>query len=161
MTDDFGSLRQAMSDLSEHGGTTDMYERSLRRSRQSQRRIAATTTAAAVVVATGVVLTVADRPDPSAPVAGPGTASPSSPTCPAAGTLEQLIELPAGWSFLPAAAVQCSQGWATVAVKRPAPGAFAYLFHYQPGTGWRYYDQGSSWACKDLDLTEPAPFCTS
>ncbi|WP_276320374.1 hypothetical protein [Micromonospora zingiberis] len=38
MTDNLGPLRQAMSDLSEHGGSVDLYERSLRKSRQSNLR---------------------------------------------------------------------------------------------------------------------------
>jgi hypothetical protein len=165
MTDNFGSLRQAMSDLSEHGGSTDMYERSLRKSRQSQRRITVTTAVAvAVVAAVGgtVALAAADRPNLSAPVAdeppGPSAASPSSPGCPSAKDLQQLVELPTGWSFVPSG-VQCAQGWAAIAVKRPASGNGIYLFHYKAGTGWRYYDEGTGWNCKDLGLTEATTFC--
>ena len=83
MTDDFGPLRQAMSDLAEHGGSTDMYERTLRKSRQAQRRAAFTTAAAAaaVVFAIGGAVAVAttDRADPPAPVAPPPPSATPSP----------------------------------------------------------------------------------
>jgi hypothetical protein len=84
MTDNLGPLRQAMSDLSEHGGATDMYQRSLRRSRQVQRRNRiATGTAAAVVVfavAGAVPFVIGSRPHPLTPAA---TATPPPSTTPA------------------------------------------------------------------------------
>jgi len=95
MTDDFGPLRQAMSDLAEHGGTTDMYGRSLRKSRQSQRRAAIITgvSAAAVVFAIGggVAVTTAGRPvtpppplasQAPAPSVAPSSAAPSTTPSP-------------------------------------------------------------------------------
>jgi hypothetical protein len=161
MTDNFGSLRQAMSDLSEHGGSTDMYERSLRRSRRTQRRIAVTSAAAAaVVLAVGgtIAFSAAHRPGPSTPVAT--NPPPTGPVCPSAPALEGLVELPTGFSFVPGS-VQCAQGWAAVGLKRPAAGDGVYLFHYKTGTGWRYYDEGTGWDCEDLRITGPAPFCVS
>lgn len=99
MNDNLGPLRQAMSDLAEHGGSTDMYERSLRKSQQTQRRarIATGTAAAAVVFAIGgaVAFATANRPNPSMPVAtqspapsvAPTSATPSvTPTSPAPST---------------------------------------------------------------------------
>lgn len=159
MTDDLEPLRQAMSDLSEHGGSTDMYERTLRKSRQSQRRAVVTTGVAAVVLAVGgtVAFAAVDRPHPSTPVA----VQPPGPGCPSTETLQGLVELPAGWSFA-ASGVQCAEDWAAADVVRPAPdGSVRYLFHYTAGTGWRYHDQGSRWKCADLGLDEPAPFCSS
>ena len=90
MTDDFGPLRQAMSDLAEHGGSTDMYERTLRKSRRAQRRAAFTTAsaAAAVVFAIGGAIAVAttDRPGPSAPVATEPPAPSATPSPAATST---------------------------------------------------------------------------
>ncbi|MEV4720796.1 hypothetical protein AB0J94_26675 [Micromonospora noduli] len=82
MTDNLGPMRQAMSDLAEHGGSTDMYERALRKSRQSQRRTAFTTGAAAVVLAIGAPVTFAtvNRPGPSTPVATQPPAPSVAPT---------------------------------------------------------------------------------
>ncbi|MEQ4304032.1 hypothetical protein ABNF97_22065 [Plantactinospora sp. B6F1] len=96
MTDNLGPLRQAMSDLAEHGGSADMYERSLHRSRQVQRRarVATAATAGVAVFAIGgaVALATANRPNPPAPVAtqapspsvGPTSAAPSVAPTPAA-----------------------------------------------------------------------------
>ncbi|MCG5446009.1 hypothetical protein NIE79_004573 [Micromonospora sp. NIE79] len=165
MTDDLGPLRQAMSDLSEHGGTTDMYERALRRSRQVQRQRAVTTGAAAVAVMFAIGGTVAlatrHRPDPPTPPASTRTSDgPQNPTCPSTRTLGTLVELPAGWSF-DSRAVECVETWAAADVRRPDASGVIYLFHYTTGTGWRFQDQGTGWDCKDLGLTEPASFCTS
>ncbi|WP_410816440.1 hypothetical protein [Micromonospora sp. 050-3] len=165
MTDDLGPLRQAMSDLSEHGGTTDMYERALRRSRQVQRRRAVTTGAAAVAVMFAIGGTVAfatrHRPDPPTPPASTRTSDgPQNPTCPSTQTLGTLVELPAGWSF-DSRAVECVETWAAADVQRPDASGVIYLFHYTAGTGWRFQDQGTGWDCKDLGLTEPASFCVS
>ncbi|MEV1155832.1 hypothetical protein AB0J27_10545 [Micromonospora chokoriensis] len=165
MNDDFGSLRQAMSDLSEHGGTADMYERALHKSRQSQRRTALATGAAAVAVVFAIGGTVAlatrDRPDPMTPPASrPTSAGPQNADCPSAQTLGTLVELPAGWSFA-SREVECVETWAAADVERPDAGGVIYLFHYTTGTGWRFHDQGTGWDCKDLGLAEPASFCTS
>jgi hypothetical protein len=165
MTDDLGPLRQAMSDLSEHGGSTDLYERALRKSRKSQRRatIATGAAAAAVVFAVGgtVAFVAGHRPDRSAtPAAAPSSAGPGNPDCPSIETLGDLVELPQGWSFAPTG-VQCAETWAAAAVKRPAGGNVRYLFHYTTGAGWRYHEQGTEWDCRELGLTQPAPFCTS
>ncbi|WP_089154506.1 hypothetical protein [Micromonospora sp. NBS 11-29] len=163
MTDDLGPLRQAMAELSEHGGSADLYERSLRRSRQSQRRaVLATGTAAAAMVCAvgGAVAFAVSRPDPSATsVAAPGSTA-GKPDCPSLDTLGDLVELPPGWSFA-SAGVQCAEIWAAADVRRPAGGTVRYLFHYATDTGWRYQDQGTEWNCGELGLTRPAPFCTS
>ena len=116
MTDDLGPLRQAMSDLSEHGGSTDLYERSLRKSRQSQRRsaLAAGVAAAAVVFAIGgtVAWAAGHRPGPlPPPAAAPSSAGPGNPECPSIETLGDLVELPADWSFA-STRVQCAETWA-------------------------------------------------
>ena len=197
MTDNFGPLRQAMSDLAEHGGTTDMYERSLRKSRQVQRRAAITTgaAAAAAVFAIGgiIAVTTANRPGPSTPVvtqspapsvaptsAPPSTTPPSPsssshskapasssrtsnrpqyPDCPSAKTLEKVANLPKGWHFVPSS-VECWRTWATADPEGPTPGDGVYLFHYQPGVGWRYHSQGSAFDCQDLGITSGnPPFC--
>lgn len=162
MTDNLGPLRQAMSDLSEHGGSADLYERSLRKSRQSQRR-AMLATGAAVVFALGgtIAFLSGHRPDRSAPpAAAPSDAGPTNPDCPPVEALRNLVELPAGWSFT-STKVQCAETWAAAEVKRPAAGNIRYLFHFTAGTGWRYQEQGTGWSCKELGITQPSPFCTS
>ncbi|GID97668.1 hypothetical protein ACFQFC_12910 [Amorphoplanes digitatis] len=82
MTDDFGPLRQAMSDLAEHGGSTDLYERALHKSRRSQRRTAVATSAAAAVAvfAVGGAIAFAGRAGPRAPVATRPPAPSAAPT---------------------------------------------------------------------------------
>ena len=161
MTDNLGPLRQAMSDLSEHGGSTDMYERSLRKSRQAQRRATIATSASAAVVVFAIGGTVAWAANHRSSSLPPPAAAPSSaePDCPSIETLGNLVELPPDWSFA-STKVQCAQTWAAADVKRPAAGNVRYLFHHTPGTGWRYQEQGTDWKCKDLGLTRPAPFCT-
>ena len=164
MTDDLGPLRQAMSDLSEYGGATDMYEPALRRSRKQQRRTAVATGAASVAVVFAIGGTVAvairHRPDPPTPPGSTRTSDgPQNPNCPSTTTLGTLVELPSGWSFA-FREVECVETWAAVDVQRPA-GDVVYLFHYTAGTGWRFQDQGTGWDCDDLGLTEPASFCIS
>jgi len=186
MTDNLGPLRQAMSDLAEHGGSTDMYERVLRKSRQSQRRTAVVAGAAAVFAVGGAVAyATANRPgpptpgatQPPAPSAGPTSpatsAAPSRtppspnwtsnrpryPGCPSAKTLERLADLPKGWYFVPSS-VQCWKGWAMADPEGPTPGDGIYLFQYQAGKGWRYHSQGSAYQCQDLGITSGnPPFC--
>ncbi|MFG1605312.1 hypothetical protein [Actinoplanes sp. NPDC049265] len=84
MTDNLGPLRQAMSDLAEHGGATDMYERSLHRSRQVQRRNRIATGVGAAVVVCVVAGTIpflaGNRPDRSAPVATQAPTPSTTPT---------------------------------------------------------------------------------
>ncbi|MEV7989875.1 hypothetical protein [Micromonospora sp. NPDC085948] len=164
MTDNLGPLRQAMADLSEHGGTADMYERALRTSRQAQRRMAVTTGAAAVAVVFAIGATVAvaanRRSDtPSPPASAPTSAGSQGLGCPSTQTLGNLVELPEGWSFAPRD-VECVETWAAADVQRSDASSVIYLFHHTAGTGWRYHDQGNGWDCTDLDLTEPATFCT-
>ncbi|KWV34644.1 hypothetical protein [Micromonospora rifamycinica] len=165
MTDSLGPLRQAMAELSEHGGSADLYEGALHRSRRSQRRAAVATGVAAVAVVSAlggvVALAVGHRSDLSGtPAATPGGAGPGNPDCPSVDALGALVELPKGWSFT-ATGVQCAQTWAAADVTRPAGGNVRYLFHYATDTGWRYYGQGAEWDCAELGLTRPAPFCTS
>ncbi|MGC4755417.1 hypothetical protein [Micromonospora trifolii] len=73
-------------------------------------------------------------------------------------TLQTLVELPKGWTF---GSVQCVKDWAGADPQGPNAGDGVYLFHYVTGTGWKYYGDGSGYDCKDLGLTEPAPFCIS
>lgn len=82
MTDDFGPLRQAMSDLAEHGGSTDLYERALHKSRRSQRRATVVTSAAAAVAvfAVGGAIAYAGRPSPPTPAATQQPAPSVAPT---------------------------------------------------------------------------------
>ncbi|MEU1602315.1 hypothetical protein [Micromonospora matsumotoense] len=165
MTDDLGPLRQALTDLSEHGGSADLYERALRKSRQSQRRatVATGVAAATMVFAIGgtVAFAVSQRPGTSStPAAAPSSAGPGQPDCPSIETLGDLVELPSDWSFA-STGVQCAQTWAAADVKRPSGGNVRYLFHYTADSGWRYQDQGTGWDCAELGLTQPAPFCTS
>ncbi|MEU8086121.1 hypothetical protein AB0B57_21240 [Micromonospora sp. NPDC049101] len=165
MTDDLGPLRQAMSELSEYGGTADLYERALRKSRQSQRRMAVGTAAAAAVVVFAIGATVAvatgHRPGPSTPPAATPTGDRSQdPGCPSTQTLGTLVELPPGWSFAPTG-VECVETWAAAEVRRPDTTGVIYLFHHTAGVGWRYHDQGGGWNCTELGLTQPASFCTS
>ncbi len=81
-----------------------------------------------------------------------------SAACPSGTTLQKLVELPKGVAF---GRVECVQGWAGADPQGPSVGDGVYLFHYKAGTGWKYYGAGSGYDCKDLGLTEPAPFCTS
>ncbi|MCG5446011.1 hypothetical protein NIE79_004575 [Micromonospora sp. NIE79] len=69
-----------------------------------------------------------------------------------------MVELPKGWTF---GGVQCVKDWAGADPQGPTAGDGVYLFHYVTGTGWKYYGDGSGYDCKDLGLTEPAPFCIS
>jgi len=84
MTEELGPLRQAMSDLAEHGGHTDLYERTLHRSRQQQRRVAlagsAAVAAAVLAIGGGVAFIAADRPNPSTPIATGQPAPSPAPT---------------------------------------------------------------------------------
>jgi hypothetical protein len=92
MTDNLGPLRRAMSDLAEHGGSADLYERTLRKSRQTQRRTALAGGAAAVVFAIGgaVAIAAANRPEPSTPVATPPPAPRVTPSSAGPSTTPSL-----------------------------------------------------------------------
>ena len=74
MSDDLPELRRTMSQLAEHGGSTDLYDRTLRTSRRLGRRRAAASGAAvaAAVLAIGVpvALTQGQR-SPAIPAATP------------------------------------------------------------------------------------------
>ncbi|MFI0794337.1 hypothetical protein ACH4OY_16870 [Micromonospora rubida] len=72
--------------------------------------------------------------------------------------LQKLVELPKGVTF---GSVECMKGRAGADPQGPNGGDGVYLFHYNAGTGWKYYGAGSGYDCKDLGLTEPAPFCIS
>ncbi|WP_039905365.1 hypothetical protein [Micromonospora lupini] len=89
----------------------------------------------------------------SAPKPSSGTAT--SAKCPSAKTLEALVELPKGWTF---GSVDCVKDWAGADPEGPGVGDGSYLFHFVPGTGWKYYGDGSGYDCVDLGLKE-APFC--
>ncbi|WFE63564.1 hypothetical protein [Micromonospora sp. WMMD714] len=117
---------------------------------------------------------------PVASSAGPTTAAPTAPAdrtpsatssatskaagdvksaaCPSGATLEKLVELPKGMTF---GRVDCVKDWAGADPQGPKTGDGIYLFHHTAGTGWKYYGEGSGYDCKDLGLTEPAPFCIS
>ncbi|MEU7974239.1 hypothetical protein AB0B48_19615 [Micromonospora sp. NPDC049089] len=88
----------------------------------------------------------------------PANSTATNATCPSAKTLEALVELPKGWTF---AGVECVKDWAGADPQGPKAGDGVYLFHFVTGTGWKYYGEGSGYDCKDLGLTEPAPFCIS
>ncbi|MEV4772896.1 hypothetical protein [Micromonospora humida] len=98
--------------------------------------------------------TPATRPTVTAKAAG-GVASAN---CPSGTDLQKLIELPKGMTF---GNVECVKGWAGAVPQGPKTGDGVYLFHYTAGTGWKYYGEGSGYDCRDLGLTEPAPFCIS
>ncbi|QDY07853.1 hypothetical protein FJK98_12300 [Micromonospora sp. HM134] len=81
-----------------------------------------------------------------------------SADCPSGTDLQKLVELPKGMTF---GSVECVKDWAGAVPQGPKTGDGVYLFHYTAGTGWKYYGEGSGYDCKDLGLTEPAPFCIS
>ncbi|WP_213009082.1 hypothetical protein [Paractinoplanes toevensis] len=81
-----------------------------------------------------------------------------SADCPSGTVLQKLVELPKGATF---GNVECVKGWAGADPQGPNVGDGVYLFHYKAGTGWKYYGEGSGYDCKDLGLTQPAPFCIS
>ncbi|WP_444947883.1 hypothetical protein [Micromonospora ureilytica] len=96
--------------------------------------------------------------DPVTTTATSANSAVTSAKCPSAKTLETLVELPKGWTF---GGVQCVKDWAGADPQGPKAGDGVYLFHFVTGTGWKYYGDGSGYDCKDLGLTEPAPFCIS
>jgi hypothetical protein len=103
--------------------------------------------------------TTASSPGPTA--SAPSAAAPAATEasdCPSGTNLQKLVELPKGATF---GGVECVQGWAGADLRGPSAGDGVYLFHYKAGTGWKYYGEGSGYDCKDLGLTEPAPFCIS
>jgi hypothetical protein len=88
MTDDFTRLRGAMTDLAEHGGSPDLYERALHTSRRLRWRSAlatgATAAAGVVAIVTGVALSGRLVPGPTPPpVAHSPTVIPITPPSPA------------------------------------------------------------------------------
>jgi hypothetical protein len=102
MSDDFDRLRQAMSDLSEHGGEADLYERTLRTSRRMTRRrnaaVAGAVAAAVLAVAVPVAIVDRDRPA-SPPIAGRPTPSPdrsATPTPDRSSTPDRTSKPPRG-----------------------------------------------------------------
>ncbi|MEU7614019.1 hypothetical protein [Micromonospora sp. NPDC049204] len=99
-------------------------------------------------------------PATGAPSASSAVAAPAggSAECPTVEALQKLVELPKGSSLT---TVQCVKDWAAADPQGPSTGDGVYLFHFVAGTGWKYSDQGSGWDCKELGLTEPAPFCVS
>ncbi|WP_328340749.1 SPOR domain-containing protein [Micromonospora sp. NBC_00421] len=99
--------------------------------------------------------TTATKPATKPAATKPAT---TSPKCPSAKALESLVELPKGMTF---GGVECVKDWAGADPQGPKAGDGVYLFHYTAGTGWKYYGEGSGYDCKDLGLTEPAPFCIS
>ncbi|MEU8230089.1 hypothetical protein AB0C12_10855 [Actinoplanes sp. NPDC048967] len=98
MTDNLGPLRRAMSDLAEHGGTTDMYERTLHRSRQVQRRNRIATGAAAAVVVFAVAgaapFLIGSRQQPLIPAATATPPSSTTPTSAVPSTTEPSSKVP-------------------------------------------------------------------
>ncbi|MET0416069.1 MAG: hypothetical protein ABW022_08615 [Actinoplanes sp.] len=83
MTGEFDRLRGAMTDLAEHGGSPDLYDRALRTSRRLGRRTALAVGSAAVAtivaVATGVALAGSPKAAPPPPIAPSPSVTPSSP----------------------------------------------------------------------------------
>ena len=85
MTDDHDRLRQAMEDLSKHGGNADMYERALAKARQMRRRNTMMATGAAAVAALGIaggIVAVAGGRPSDVRVAVKPSATSSSPSSP-------------------------------------------------------------------------------
>ncbi|GAA2698482.1 hypothetical protein [Actinoplanes palleronii] len=92
MGDDLSRLRATMSDLAEHGGSTDLYQRTLTGSRRLGRRRAIMTTSAAAVAVLAIAVPIAlaqqqgSAPLPTATLPPAPAASPSpslSPSVPA------------------------------------------------------------------------------
>jgi hypothetical protein len=86
MSDDFDRLRRTMSELAEHGGSTDLYDRTLHASRRLTRRRNALAggAVAAAVLALGVPVALAgwDRTAPPPPAATPLPSPPPAPPSP-------------------------------------------------------------------------------
>ncbi len=102
---------------------------------------------------------------------GSGSTAPATPSvtteaaggvqsagCPSETELQKLVELPMGLAF---GGIECVKGWAGAVLQGSRAADGFYLFHYTAGPGWRFYGEGSGYECKELGLTEPAPFCTS
>jgi hypothetical protein len=179
MSDDFGRLRGALTDLAEHGGSPDLYERTIRTSQrlQRQRVFAIGGVAAAVVVAIGVGVAAAGSPQaaPPPPAAGSPSAHPSaapsvlthqtrpdtavvtSPTgtshCSvAAATLNKA--LPAEYKVngfqLTQDTVRCWKNYAW-ATDSNWQGDGDALFRHS-STGWHFLSEGSALVCADLGV---------
>ncbi|MFC4063648.1 hypothetical protein [Actinoplanes subglobosus] len=88
MSDDLTRLRATMSDLAEHGGNSDLYQRALDSSRRLGRRRAAVSTAAAAVavlaIATPIAFAQRHEPTPLPAADTPAATSPSPTTGPSA-----------------------------------------------------------------------------
>ncbi|GAB1694274.1 hypothetical protein [Krasilnikovia sp. M28-CT-15] len=67
MSDDLSRLRQTMSELAEYGGSADLYEPTLRRSRRIGRRRAIVSASAAVVAVLAIGVPVAFAQQPGSP----------------------------------------------------------------------------------------------
>ncbi|MGA5304789.1 hypothetical protein ACPCHT_33110 [Nucisporomicrobium flavum] len=94
--DDLPVLRQAMAGLAEHGGSTDLYDRTLRTSRRLARRraIASGGAVAAAVLAIGVPVALAQRQQSPAlpPATVPSVGATTAPTTPApTATLSRTV----------------------------------------------------------------------
>ena len=98
MSDDLNVLRRTMAELSEHGGSTDLYDRTLHTSRRLGRRRAAASGAAvaAAVLVIGVPVALADRRQPpSLPTATIPAPSPApSPSSTSAAPVEPKATTP-------------------------------------------------------------------
>jgi hypothetical protein len=87
MNDDLSTLRQSLNDLSEHGGSADLYDRTLRTSRRlgRHRALASGAAVAAAVLAVAVPVGLAGLREPVTPsVATAPSAAPSAPATTAA-----------------------------------------------------------------------------
>jgi hypothetical protein len=86
MSDDFDRLRRTMAELAEHGGSADLYERTLRTSRRLTRRRTALAGGAVAVAVLGLGVPVAlagryrDASPPTAPAPPPASPSPVRPS---------------------------------------------------------------------------------
>ncbi|MFI7602318.1 hypothetical protein [Actinoplanes sp. NPDC049681] len=80
--DDLHHLRRTMADLAEHGGTSDLYERTLRTSRRLARRraVVSGTALAAAVLAIGVPIALVHRQQPPATPAAPAPSLSTAPS---------------------------------------------------------------------------------
>jgi hypothetical protein len=148
MSDDLNRLRATMSELAEHGGSTDLYQRALDGSRRLGRRraIMSTSAVAVAVLAIATPIALAQKPKaaplpaaPAVPAPSPSPASvpssdphsspsprspDSSPSHPANGCpvsasiLQKVAGLDAGYQ-IDSSSIACEQNWATAGVTAP------------------------------------------
>ena len=177
MSNDFDRLRQTMSELSEHGGNTDLYDRSVLASRRMtrNRRVSAGLAVAAATVAIAAPVALADArrsaPAPITPATGAPvpTTTMAPPSLPASSS-PAVSRAPAGSRSPSAAAadgcpltakmlkpgtgisdwskIECHSPWAIAVPGEGATGGDGvFVFRYSAGR-WTEAGQGSSEYCE-------------